>query len=360
MSRTGRALLFHGPGSAFETRTVRAPVPKSAGIRVRPLCCTICRSDLHTHAGRRPSKTPTVLGHEAIGLIDAFGPEAARRDALGRPLAEGDRITWSIVSSCGQCAECRRGLEQKCRHGKKFGHEPFEEGQAPFGGLADVTELGAGATVLKLGDPLEDAVACLANCATATVAAAFRGLDPLSGTTGLIQGAGVLGRTACAMAADLGATAFCADRDPARAEAARAFGASAALAADRERLAEAVFERTDGQGVDWALELSGSPEAIEAGAPLIRNGGRYVWIGAVMPSRPVPIEPEQVVRRLLTIQGLHNYGPRDLIEAVRFLEAPGRSEVFRTLIARTFDLEAADEAFAFAHRHPGLRVAVRP
>src|SRR5262245_2931038 len=118
-----RVVLFHGPGQPLEMVTHPVPEPAGGEVLVRISCCTLCGSDLHTHAGRRSGPVPAVLGHEITGRIEAFGPDAPRTDITGAALAVGDRITWSLVVSCGDCFFCRGDLPQKCERLFKYGHE---------------------------------------------------------------------------------------------------------------------------------------------------------------------------------------------------------------------------------------------
>jgi alcohol dehydrogenase len=71
------------------------------------------------------------------------------------------------------------------------------------------------------------------------------------------------------------------------------------------------------------------------------------------------VDPEAVVRRCLRVAGVHNYAPRHLREAVRFLAENHGRFPFAELVARTFPLDAADEAFRFAEAEKPVRVAVR-
>ncbi len=82
--------------------------------------------------------------------------------------------------------------------------------------------------------------------------------------------------------------------------------------------------------------------------------------GTVAPVGEVGFDPEAVVRRWLTIRGVHNYHPRDLATALAFLAGPGRDFSWRSLVAATFPLKQADQAFVAAHAQPGVRVAVVP
>jgi D-arabinose 1-dehydrogenase-like Zn-dependent alcohol dehydrogenase len=92
-----------------------------AGFRQNQGCHL--RSDLHTWLGTRSSPTPIILGHEIMGEIVELGTGVSR-DSGGRPLKIGDRITWTIMDSCGKCYYCReKGLMMKCLDLKKYGHD---------------------------------------------------------------------------------------------------------------------------------------------------------------------------------------------------------------------------------------------
>lgn len=75
----------------MELREFPIPDPEGPEILVEVIACALCGSDLHTMSGRRQEPVPSVLGHEILGRIAAFGPTAPRRDAAGRPLELGDR-----------------------------------------------------------------------------------------------------------------------------------------------------------------------------------------------------------------------------------------------------------------------------
>jgi alcohol dehydrogenase len=108
------------------------------------------------------------------------------------------------------------------------------------------------------------------------------------------------------------------------------------------------------------LELAGVAESVDAGLALVRTGGVLVLAGTVAPVGNVGLDPENVVRRMLTIRGVHNYHPRDLEAALTFLAGPGRNYPFESLVAAEYPLDQAEQAFAHAHSHPGVRVAVVP
>ncbi len=355
-----RAVLFHGPDRPLEI--VERPTPPTRGqeIVVRVTCCTLCSSDLHSHSGRRTVATPTVLGHEIVGRIEAFGPDASRSDFHGADLVIGARVSWNVAANCGSCFSCNNELPQKCDRLFKYGHQRVDDDRLFAGGLADYVVLVPGTALFRVPEALSDSVAASANCATATVAAVFRAAGNIRRNV-IIFGAGVLGLTACAMARSSGVDAvMVVDPDPAPRERALAFGATHVFPSEPKALESAIADFTDGRGVDAALELAGVADAVKSALASTRIGGTVVLAGTVLPTPSVPLDPEDVVRRLLTIRGVHNYAPRDLATALEFLAGPGKAYPFAELVTRRFRLDEIESAFAFAHANPGQRVAVVP
>lgn len=221
----------------------------------------------------------------------------------------------------------------------------------------------AGTAILRVPDELPDAVVCPANCATATVAAVFRAGGDCCDRVVLVQGAGMLGLTASAMARRRGAReVIVCDVNPKRLLQARRFGATQAVTVtpEAEELRDVVRSTTAGHGVDLALEMCGAPSAMELGLELLRIGGRYILVGAVFPGRPVSVHAEMVVRNLLSIHGIHNYAPQDLAAALEFLIKSHAEYPFSELVAAQFALTEAAAAFRHAIDSGALRVAVLP
>ncbi len=361
MAETSRAMVFHEAGKPLELRRYPLPRLEEGEVLVRITSCTLCGSDVHTFEGRRSTPLPTILGHEIIGQVAELPPGREVRDQQGTPLGIGDRVTWSVAANCGGCFFCNNGLPQKCERLFKYGHERISDRHPLSGGLADHCHLAAGTAIFRLPSTLSDAVACPANCATATVAAAMRYVGNCADRAVLIQGAGMLGLTAAAMADSAGAReVIVCDTIPERLPRAVNFGATrTACVNDNGALLRAtVDDATSGRGADVAIDVSGAPAAIEIGIELLRVGGRYAWVGAVFPARPISISAETVVRKILSIHGVHNYGPNDLGNAVRFLERNGSRFPFEELVADRFPLEDANAAFRHAADSGALRVAV--
>lgn len=351
------AAVFHGEPKTIELRQFSVPKPRRREILVRILGCTVCGSDLHTFHGRRSVPAPTVLGHEMVGEIVTMGAPVKRHDIAGDELRIGDRVTWAIVAACGACDMCQRDLPQKCHSGIKYGHERFSKGRELLGGLASHCLLVPGTAIVRLPDDLPIEVGCPANCATATVAAALEAAGDLRGSSVCIFGAGMLGLTACAMACSQGAReVVCVEPVDQRRELAKKFGATR-LVSPQELLAQ-VQTAVGGLGFDVLLEMSGSSLAFHPACPYVRTGGTIVLVGSVSPSSPVPVLLDQIVRRHLTIRGIHNYGPRHLLTAVQFLSENHQRFPFAKLVGQWYPLDLVADAFAESAKY--IRVGVKP
>jgi alcohol dehydrogenase len=168
----------------------------------------------------------------------------------------------------------------------------------------------------------------------------------------------MLGLTATAWAGSLGCSNVIAcDLDAERLSIARTFGATHTVRP--AELADCVTEVTGGRGVDFVIELTGSPDAFEIADPLIRLGGVMVLVGAVYPARPISLSMEQIVRRCQTIRGVHNYAPHHLRAAVEFLDAHPEFP-FGSLVAGWIPLDRVAHAVESGEARGTLRLGVRP
>jgi putative phosphonate catabolism associated alcohol dehydrogenase len=362
-----RASVFTAPGRPLELRSFPRPALARGETLVEVICSTLCGSDLHTYLGKRSGPTPSILGHEAVGQIVEFGPgeHPLQRcgERCGEPLSIGDRITWSIAASCGDCFFCQNDLPQKCVRLFKYGHESCYGEHPLSGGMAEFCHLAAGTTILRVPEQLPDVVASSANCATATAAAALRTAGDVRGRTVVIQGAGLLGLTAAAMAhVEQAENVIVADVDPRRLATASRFGAMAVVDVSdgEDALNDVIRQSTHGRGADVIVEMSGAAQAFCQGLSMLRTGGQYILVGAVKPIGSAPLELEQVVRRMWSIRGVHNYAPADLAAAIDFLASNCQRFPFEELVSSVFPLEQADAAFQTMVETSAIRVAVRP
>jgi putative phosphonate catabolism associated alcohol dehydrogenase len=348
--------VFHGQQAPFELTHIAVPTLQKGEVLVRNECTALCKSDLHTYTGKRQEKTPTILGHEIVGRIVAFGEDAPQIDQRGQPLALNDRISWAIFSSDPTSDLAQKGIPQKGDKLLKYGHELLTKTHTLHGGLSDYTIVRANTPIVKIAENVPVKVASIVNCSVATIAGALRLAGEVAGKNVLISGAGMLGLVACAMCQTAGATNIIAlDIDPTRLALARQFGANAVFDARDSWQMKLKSERIN---YEIIIETSGMADAMEQTLAELAIGGTAVWVGAVMPQRPLQIDAEKVVRRLHTLKGLHNYNLEDLKTAVSFIEQHHQHYPFAENILDHFGLNEVQEAFAFAADTQPLRVAI--
>ncbi|WAL39705.1 zinc-binding dehydrogenase [Brevibacterium sp. BRM-1] len=341
-------------GRALTVEQLALPRLSPGEVLVRTELATICGSDLHTINGDRQTPVPTILGHEAIGEVIALEGEPRCTD--GTPVGLGDRITWTIGTSCGECPRCSAGLSQKCESVRKYGHEAMDDRWRLSGGFASHIHLLPGTGLVRVPPDMEAALAAPANCATATVAGAARRIALEARDTVVVMGCGMLGLTAIAYARHRGcSTVIASDVDPRRLRLAGEFGATAT--ATPAELGAAVARE---HGADAVFELSGSHRAVQAALDLTAIGGRIALVGSVSPGPAVQVEPSSIVKSLTSIVGCHNYRADDLEDAIGFLQRSAVRDRLAQLVSEPWPLAEIEAAIAAANTGTHPRVAVAP
>src|ERR1044072_4694622 len=95
--------------------------PTDALVRVTRAC--ICGSDLWPYNQMEPGAAHRVMGHEAIGVVEAVGSDV-------RMVKVGDVVVMPFAFSDGTCAFCHEGLHTSCVHGGFFGNPDVPGAQA--------------------------------------------------------------------------------------------------------------------------------------------------------------------------------------------------------------------------------------
>ncbi|GEP44399.1 zinc-binding dehydrogenase [Brevifollis gellanilyticus] len=341
MKSSARIQLFQGPSMPFEMAFASLPDELRAGeVLVQISLATICGSDLHTTEGRRSAPVPCVLGHEAVGHVVSSSREG---------VAIGQRVTWTLADSCGHCAPCTSWhLPQKCEHLFKYGHAALSDGSGLNGCYASHIVLRPGTEIMTVPAALPDCIAAPANCALATIVNALETLpDPYH--SALVQGGGLLGIYACAWLKHRGVQeVYCTDLSPQRLALVAEFGGIPVMPGERM------------PQVDLVLEVTGSSAVIPDGVKALRPGGHYVWAGMVHPETKLDLTGEAVLRKCLTLRGVHNYAPEHLKAGLDFLAANHTQLPFEKLTSPALSLEKLNEGFELTRSRQWQRVAIQP
>lgn len=356
--KTGNLVVFKGPGEQLEMQSGQLQSLNEGELLVRNKFTTICGSDLHTFSGARKAPVPSVLGHEIVGEILEIDEAHPGTDYNGEKINKGDLITWSIFSSDPTCEISRAGIPQKGRGLFKYGHAVVETNDAFHGGLAEYCVLKQGTAILKIPRDLPLPLAATINCSISTVAGALRLAGEIRNKNIYIFGMGMLGITCAAMCRDAGAKWIGgADISDRRLALARKFGADEVY--DVNSGLHEIRKKLPCDGIDIAFDMSGAPDAMEASVDVLNVGGTAIWVGAVFNTRKVKLNPESIIRNLITIKGLHNYNFQDFAHAVDFIQRNWRRFPFENVVEKQFDLSDAQQAFEYAIEHKPLRVGIR-
>jgi propanol-preferring alcohol dehydrogenase len=102
-------MVLDAPGRPLRLADVPEPRPAPGQVLIRVHACGVCRTDLHLRDGDiRPGHLPLILGHQIVGT---------RVDGGGRV-----GVPW-LGWTCGECAYCRRGLENLCERARFTGSD---------------------------------------------------------------------------------------------------------------------------------------------------------------------------------------------------------------------------------------------
>ena len=362
--RTGRAAVYDAPNKPFEIREYPVRDARSDEVLVRITMATICRSDIHSYQGHRPNPCPGILGHEIIGVVEQIGADI-HCDMRGEQLHKGDRVTWTEYFHHGE--SYRRDildLPQKSPGLRKYGHDLVEEDPHFLGGFADYCYIMPGTGILKLPDELSDEEATPLNCGVATMMSMVEASQIEMGDCVVVQGLGLLGLYGCAIAKARGARKVIGlDAVADRLKLAKSFGADETLdvtAYSEDELVQKVRDLCPPDGADVVIEVCGLASVVPTGIHMLRVGGRYAIGGLVNPGDKFELNGNEILTRLLTIKGVHNYHPRHLIQALDFVMANRHIYPFKSLVDSKFSLDQLNEAFSQASNRSVLRAAIIP
>lgn len=358
-----RVASYSAPNADFDIVSYPLRSPGPGGALVKVAMSTICRSDIHSYEGHRPSPCPALPGHEIVGHLVALG-EGLTHDMRGEPLHLGDRVTWSeyFIPGDNYFSEVL-DLPQKSPGVDKYGHMAATTPPHHHGGFAEFCYILPKSWILRVPDSLSDAEAAPLNCGVATMVAVTEAASIRMGSTVVIQGLGLLGMYGAALAKSRGARLVVGlDSHPGRRDLSKCFGVDLALdaAIDSGELHATLKERSPPAGPDAVIEVCGAPEAVAVGLDLVRTGGVFVLAGLVSPGANVSFDANAIIRKMITIRGVHNYHPRHLIEALDFVVANRLRYPFAELVDARYPLEQATQAMRDAASRRVLRAAIVP
>jgi L-iditol 2-dehydrogenase len=347
----GRAAVTRPDGQGMEVVEYQVPEPGPDEVLVRVTLACICGSDLHMWRGEVPwfQRAPGIQGHEMTGRVARLGANRTR-DSLGNELREGDRVAYSYFIPCGECWACMTGVTGCPNRYRARNTTTADQPPHFLGAYAEYYLLKPGQWIFKVPDELPDELVAPVNCALSQVVYGLNQITIWLSDTVVVQGAGALGIYACALAKDMGAGRVIAiDAVPERLALVRKFGADETIllgeVPTRDARVARVKELTRGVGADVTVEVAGVAGVVQEGLEMTRVGGRYLWMGNIVPGAKAEIVPHDAVRQPKTIKGVLAYDQWVIPRALDWMVRARSTYPFDELVGARFPLERINEAF---------------
>jgi uncharacterized zinc-type alcohol dehydrogenase-like protein len=322
-----KARAVFGPTGSFTATTIerRELGPKDVLIEVK--YAGICHSDIHTARGEWGEiEYPIVPGHEIAGIVAEVGSEVTKH-------VVGDRVgVGCMVDSCGECANCEKGLEQYCLNGMVGTYDSvnkYGDGERTQGGYSThivVTE----DFVLQIpeGLPLDKAAPLL--CAGITTYSPLRHWNAGPGKKVAVVGMGGLGHMAVKLGHAMGAEVAVLSRTLSKKEEGLQLGASDYYATEDPE----TFEKLAGR-FDLIINTVSAVIDLDAYLSLLATDGALVNVGA--PAEPLSVAAFSLIPSRRTFAGSMIGGIAETQEMLNFCAEHGIGAEIEVISADEID-----------------------
>ena len=268
--------LIGGSADVDETTSlneVPQPDPGPGQVLVRIGGAGACHSDvtLMEFSAAEPRNTPMTLGHENAGWIEAFGPGTAPT----RGLEVGAPVAVFGAWGCGQCLNCRKGMENYCLNITASG-----PGLSVDGGMAEYLLVPAPRYLVALGDMTPADAAPLTDAGLTPYHAVKASLPWLvPGSYTVVIGAGGLGHLAVQFLKALSpTTVISVDQRESALKLASDLGADHTVVAGPDAATE-IRQITGGRGAELVLDIVGYDDTLALAASVVAPLGRLTIVG---------------------------------------------------------------------------------
>ncbi len=335
-----KAAQFDKPHSLhIVTKDLRSLRPDEVLVKVE--ACGVCGTDVHIVEGTSRSTPPVVLGHEYAGKVEDAG-RMATGFSPGLPVAVDPNI------SCGTCFYCRRGLVHLCQNLRALGVDID-------GGMAEYCIVPADQAY-----PLPAAMTAEQSAFIEPVSCAVHGIDKANirtGDTVVLIGGGTIGLIMMQLAKNAGAgRTIVVEPLPHKRAIAEKLGADVILDPGALDAPSAIRDLTS-VGADVVIECVGKPQTMRMAIELARRGGTVEFFGVCPIGESIPVEPNQVYFKELTIVGSY-VNPHTFDRAITLLQS-GRVRIDAFQVDR-FPLDGVHEALAYQRDGRTLKSIIQP
>jgi L-iditol 2-dehydrogenase len=230
----------------------------------------VCGSDLHTYlygqVGDTAPEGPLILGHEAAGRVVGVG------EGVGDKFHVGQSVAIDPAIPCWECERCEAGDANLCTKLQFIGLWPRH------GALREQMVHPVRSCV-----PLPDGISPVAGALLEPLGVALHAINLSKiriGDDVIVIGCGAIGLLLIRLARLAGARhIYASDEHEWRLNMAAAFGADIVIDISKQDVIAEVMHRTQGRGVDVAIESAWAAETVNQCVEVARNGGRVIVVG---------------------------------------------------------------------------------
>ncbi len=317
-----RAAVLPEIPASLEIAEIQVGKPDRREVLVRTAAAGLCHSDLHFMEGKYSHDTPTVLGHEAAGVVEAVGADVTH-------VKPGDHVIGCLSIFCGHCEYCLSGRPVLCdRQGLERGDDQPPRLSRDGLPIHQFLRLSAFAemmlvhenTLVKIREEMPLDRAALIGCAVTTgLGAVFNTARVTPGSTVAVIGCGGVGLNSVQGAVIARAGRIIAiDTMPWKLELARQFGATDLIDATAGDPVEQVLELTGG-GVEYAFEAIGLKTTAEQSFAMLRKGGTATIIGMIPEGQKIELPGSEFLDER-KIQGSNMGSNRFRVDMPRYVD----------------------------------------
>src|SRR3954452_16311818 len=362
-----RAAVLEEFGQPLAIQEVDLAEPRAGEVLVRLAACGVCHTDMYTASGVDPSGySPTVLGHEGGGVVEAIGPGVD-------DLAVGDQVVTLFSPQCRECVHCRDTRTNLClaiRAEQNKGYLPdgsarlSREGEPirHFMGCSTFAEYTVMPEIAlaKVSPEAPLDRACLFACGLSTgLGAAMFNAKVEAGSTCVVFGAGMVGLGAVAGARLQGAERIiCVDLSEDRLDLARGQGATDAWVPS-EDIVRRILDETGGFGADYTFEATGLVHVMRQAVESARMGwGLCTVAGVAGKGETLDIVPRLLITgRRVAGSSFGGVKGRDQVPQLvqRYLDGDIDVDPF---ISHRITLDEVNHGFELMHNQDGIRSVI--
>lgn len=338
-----KAVLWKGKRDISYT-DIPEPSPKEGQVKLKVLACGYCATDYHIMTAQLDiCEPPHVLGHEICGKIIEVG-EGVDEKNLGK------RVVVETYVGCDDCEYCKNNMKHLCDAGE-IGYPPHQGGEAEYVCVPY-------SCVHFLPDEVSDDEAGIMEAVVCPFGAIMT--SDVANKTVLVIGAGVAGLSFIQASKAYGAKkVICVVRNDEKKAQAYHFGADVVIDTRSENLFDRVKEETNGYGVDFFADATGSIRVIEEGFTCLKKGGKVILYGLPEKSAKISLSVFDIVLNQISFCGYT--GNSDAWDEVIELTAKGVLNL-KDMITCKFDLRDTEKAMNMLDEKPKdmIKIVLHP